>query len=338
MTASGTLILLDPHPRTEAMVYDADTAAGFARMGRVVTHFGSRAPDALVEPLLPDVTVIVGQTPMPKDRLDRAPKLRAIVNVKGNWEPNVDYAAAQARGIHVLSVAPAMAPAVAEYCLGQAIALARGLNRADTLFRSGREAYGISGNLAAYSLLGADVSILGYGNLGRALVPMLRPFGCRISVHDPWISDGFLRSEGVVPVDLEAALSSARFLFLLAGVTVGNEGGLDRTRLSLIPRDATVILASRAEIVDFGAFLELAAAGCFRAGVDVFPKEPVDAWDPVRGAPNILFSSHLAGGMELSYALLREMLLDDIGQIVRGLPPLRMQRADPNLAPMMRSR
>ncbi len=338
MTAVRPLILLDPFPRTETMVYSSDAAAALAGMGRVVAHFGSRAPDSLVESMLPEVAVIVGQTAMPKERLDRARKLRAILNVKGNWEPNVDYAAAQARGVHVLSAAPAMAPAVAEYCLGQAIALARGLNRADFLFRSGEEAYGIAGNAAAYSLFGSEVAILGYGNLGRALVPVLRPFGCRISVHDPWVSDGFLRTEGVAPVSLDAALSSSQFLFLLAGVTTENEGGLDGARLSRIRKDATVILASRAEIVDFGAFLELAAAGRFRAAVDVYPEEPVAAGDPVRVTPNVLFSSHLAGGTELSYGLIREMMLDDIGQILRGLPPLRMQRADPRLALMMRSK
>ncbi len=31
-------------------------------------------------------------------------------------------------------------------------------------------------------------------------------------------------------------------------------------------------------------------------------------------------------------------MLDDIGQILKGLPPLRMQRAEPTLAAKMRSR
>ena len=34
----------------------------------------------------------------------------------------------------------------------------------------------------------------------------------------------------------------------------------------------------------------------------------------------------------------RAMMLDDISQILRGLPPCRMQRADPDLAARMRSR
>ena len=32
------------------------------------------------------------------------------------------------------------------------------------------------------------------------------------------------------------------------------------------------------------------------------------------------------------------MMLDDIGQILKGFPPLRMQKADPKLAAKMRSR
>ncbi len=332
------LIFMDPFPRNEAMVYTPDCATALAEMGYVVAHWGSRAPDDLVEEYLGDMVVLIGQTAMPRDRLDRAPELRAILNVKANWEPNIDYAECHARGIHVLSAAPAMAPAVAEYCLGQAIMSLRGLHSADGLFRDGREAYGIGGNRRAKSLYGAEVALVGYGNLGRALAPLLRPFDVRLMVHDPWLSDGYLRAEGVEPVALETALAEADVLFLLAGVTSENEGFLGRDQLTTIREDASVILASRTEIVDFDAFLDLAATGAFRAVVDVFPEEPVPADSATRRTPNTIFSAHLAGGITASYARIREMMLDDIGQILKGLPPLRMQKADPQLAGMMRSK
>ncbi len=231
-----------------------------------------------------------------------------------------------------------MAPAVAEFCVGQAIMLARGLHRSDALFRAGQEAYGIGGNGAAYSLYESEVALLGYGNLGRALAPLLRPFGCRILVHDPWLSDGYLRSEGLEPVSLDEALARPQVLFLLAGVTSENEGFLGAEKLETIRQDASVILASRAEIVDFPVFLSMAAEGRFRAAVDVFPEEPVPAGDPIRNTPNVLFSAHLAGGIHPSYARIRAAMLDDIAQILKGLPPLRMQRAEPRLAALMRSR
>ena len=335
---SAPLIFLDPHPRTQEMVYTPECAEALARMGRVVAHWGSRAPGDLVEAHLGDMAVLVGQTDMPAERLARAPKLRAILNVKANWEPNIDYAGCAARGIHVLSAAPAMAPAVAEFCLGQAIALLRGLPAANTAFRAGREEYGIAGNRKARSLYGAEVALIGYGNLGRALAPLLRPFGVRLRVYDPWLSEGYLRAEGLEPVSLETALSGSDVLFLLAGVTDENEGALDRSRLGTVRPDASVILASRAEIVDFDAFVDLASQGAFRAAIDVFPEEPVPSDASLRSAPDILFSAHLAGGLEASYARIRAMMLDDIAQILRGLPPGRMQRAEPALAARMRSR
>lgn len=338
MIHAKPLILFDPFPRNEAMVFTPDVADELGRISTLVTHFGSRAPDELVESVLADVEIIVGQTAMGKDRLDRAPKLKAILNVKANWEPNIDYQECQRRGIHVLSAAPAMAPAVAEYCLGQAIALARGLPAADRLFREGSEKYGIGGNGRAYSLYDAEVGLIGYGNLGRALVPLLRPFGCRIAVHDPWLSDRYLETQGVVPASLEEVLTRSRFLFVLAGVTSENEGFLDREKLSLIPQDASVILGSRAEVVEFDAFVEMASEGRFRAAIDVYPQEPVPADAPCRAAPDILFSAHLAGGLNPSYARIRDMMMDDIRQILAGLPPLRMQKAEPRQAAMARSR
>jgi phosphoglycerate dehydrogenase-like enzyme len=335
---TSPLIFLDPFPRTESMVYTTDVAQRLGQLGNVVTHFGSRAPDSLVEKILPEVAVIVGQTAMPRARLDRAPQLRAIINVKANWEPNIDYAHAQALGVHVLSAAPAMAPAVAEYCLGQAISLGRGLLRGDRAFREGKEAYGIAGNKTAYSLFDAAVGMVGFGNLGRALLPLIKPFTADIAAHDPWLSDGYLASYGVVAQELEPLLRRSRFLFILAGVTSQNEGFLDAAKLKLLPHDASIVLASRAEVVDFAALLDLCGGGAVRAAIDVFPREPVDAGDAMRATPHVHFTAHLAGGMEASYRRIREMMVDDISQILAGHPPLRLQRAEPGQAAIMRSR
>ncbi|MGI9451393.1 MAG: NAD(P)-dependent oxidoreductase [Geminicoccaceae bacterium] len=338
MSDDHPLIFLDPYPRTEAMVFTEETAAELRSMGRVVSHFGSRAPDTLVEKILPKVQVIIGQTAMPKRRLEAAQKLRAIINVKANWEPNIDYAVAQARGIHVLSAAPAMAPAVAEAALGHAINLGRGTLQANEAFREGREAYGIRGNQNAYSLYNAEVGLVGYGNLAKALVPLLRPFGCRIRVYDPWLSDFFLDQEGVIAADLDSVLSNSRYLFILAGVTSENEGFLSRDRLETIRKDASVILISRAEIVDFDALLEFGQNRRFRLAVDVFPEEPVAPDADFRKYEKIQFTPHLAGGILDSYARIRAMMVDDIRQILRGHPPLILQRAVPSQAAIMRSR
>ncbi len=336
---SKPLIFLDPFPRTEAMVWTPDTRAAMEAMARVVPHFGSRAPDVLVEDILPEVAVIVGQTALPAERLARAPKLRAVLNVKANWEPTIDYAGAHARGIPVLSAAPAMAPAVAEAALGFAIALGRGVIQGDRAFRAGTERYGIAGNADAISLFDAPVGLIGFGNLGQALVPLLRPFGCRLAAHDPWLSPEHLARHGLEAKPLDDLLADSRYLFILAGVTAENEGFLGRERLARIRPDACVVLISRAEVVDFEAFLDFAQAGRFRAAVDVFPEEPVPAAAPFRSTHDrVLFSAHRAGGLEDSYRRIRAAMVEDVRQILAGRPPMAMQRAEPALAAISRSR
>jgi len=332
------LVLVDAFPRSKDMIFTPETEHALRGRVRLVEHYGARMPDAMVEAHLAEASIIVGQTPMDADRLNRARNLKAIINVKGNWEPNIDYREAQRLGIHVLSIAPVMAPAVAEMCLGMAISLGRGIVKNDQLFRSGMERYGIAGNAQALSLYEAPVGFIGYGNLGRALGPLLAPFSCSIRIYDPWLSKGYLAREGYTAATLDEVLQQSRYLFLLAGVHTENDGFLSRARLETIRPDACVVLASRAEIVDFDAFLDLAEQGRFRAAVDVFPQEPVDKASPMRERASIIFSSHLAGGMRASYQRIADSLAEEIPQILNDLPPLLLQRAEPRLAAMQTSR
>src|SRR3546814_15176589 len=89
---------------------------------------------------------------MPKERLVRAPRLRAIFNVETNFLPNVDYAHCFANGIHVLSPSAAFALRVAEAALGMAIEPARGITVEDRAFRAGVERYGLEGNVERFKV------------------------------------------------------------------------------------------------------------------------------------------------------------------------------------------
>jgi phosphoglycerate dehydrogenase-like enzyme len=335
---SRPTVLIDAFPRTKAMILSAEAEARLKQLARIIEHYDERMPDDIVEANLADVALIIGQTHMDAGRFERARNLKGIINVKGNWEPFVDYAEAARRGVPVYSIAPVMAPAVAEMCLGFAIDLGRNIRLNDVAFRKGEDRYGIRGNETAYSLYGARVALIGYGNLGRSLRPLLAPFGCDVMAHDPNLPAGYLAEQGCRAVGLDEALSTARYIFILAGVYAGQEGFLDRARLGLIRPDASVILASRAEVTEFDAFVEMAEAGRFRAAIDVFPEEPVPASAPVRRTQNILLSSHLAGGTYDSYRRISDLLIDEIPIILRGLPAQRLQRADPALASAGRSR
>ena len=246
------LVVLDPAPQGASVVLAPATRARLEEAFEVV-EVDSRAEPGRFDDLLPRAMAVVGQPDLPRERLERAERLRVVCNVEGNFFPNVDYATAHARGVRVLGCGPAYAQAVAEYSLGLALDLARGISREDRAFREGRERYTIGANHDAVLLRGSDVGFVGFGNLGRSLLALLHPFVATVRVFDPWLPDAVLREAGVVPASLEEVLHGSRFVFVLAAVTDENEHLLDGPRLDLLPVGARLVLVSRAAVVDFPA-------------------------------------------------------------------------------------
>jgi len=139
MSTSEPVILTDLHPRQIDVIFSPQDKARLEQLGRVVWHDGSPTPDPIVEQALPNAIAVVGQTPLPRERLDRSPNLRAVINVEGNFYPNIDYSECQRRNIPVLVVAPFFAQPVAEMALGLALAAARRITEADASIRRGDE-------------------------------------------------------------------------------------------------------------------------------------------------------------------------------------------------------
>jgi phosphoglycerate dehydrogenase-like enzyme len=275
---------------------------------------------------------------MSAERLERAPRLRAIVNVEGNFLPNVDYAAALDRGVHVLNASPAFALPVAEAALGMAIDVARGITPADRAMRAGTERYGLESNQDAFLVSGQPVGIVGFGDLGRELHRLLAPFACPTKVYDPWLPDLAIRHAGAEPAALDDLLASSRIVFVFAAVTSENEGFLGRAELARMRPGSALILMSRAGVVDFAALTDLVAAGRLRAATDVFPDEPVAPDDPVRALDGLLLSPHRAGGMPEAFLQIGRLAVADLELILRGLPPVACKRAERETAGRLRSR
>lgn len=290
-------------------------------------------PADAFETALPNAIAVVSGGWRYGSVLDEADKLRAILTVSGGWPPELDYARCFERGIRVLSAAPGFAGAVAELALGLALASSRDIASGDRAMRAGEEQWlSAADGLQTFLLSGKRVGLVGFGNIGRRLRVLLEPFGCELCAYDPWLTDAYLRHEGVEPASLDELLAGSRVIFVLATPTSENEALLSRERLELVAPDAVLVLVSRAHVVDFEALTELVVAGRFRCAIDVFPAEPFDPAHPIRGAAGVVLSPHRAGLVQEALWELGRMVVDDLEAIVRGLPPMRMQVAEPELA------
>jgi phosphoglycerate dehydrogenase-like enzyme len=332
------VVLLRPAPQTTERIFTADALRRLNERYTVID--GEADPsEAAIDACLPQVMAIIGQPDLPRERLERAPNLRAILNVEGNFFQNVDYDAAFERGVNVVACMPTYAQAVAEFSLGLAIDLARGITREDRAFREGREGYVFNSTQDSILLRGSEMGILGYGNIGRKLLPLLEPFRpATVRCYDPWLPDAVIREAGMVPASLEEVLSGSTFLFVLATVTDESRHLLNAENMKLIPPAARVILSSRAAVVDFETMVRYVAEGRFLAATDVWPDEPAPADHPARSVDGMVLQAHRAGGIPEAFDAIGEMVLDDLALIEQGLPPVRNQMAVRELVTRYRSK
>ena len=335
---SAPLILIDPYPRGLDHICDVQTRRRLEALGVLVLSEGAPMSDELIERHLPETTLIIGQTSMPRARLDRAPKLKAIINVETNFLPNIDYVRCQELGIHVLTPSSSFAQAVAESSLAMAIDLCRGITRSDREFRRGVETYGLGSNTRSFMFTGASVGIIGFGDLGRTLRELIRPFRNPVAVYDPWLPDELIRGRDAEPMGLDELLRTSRVVFVFASVTTQNLNFIGRREFELLQPGSAFLLMSRAAVVDFDEFVRQVDTGRILGATDVFPEEPAPSNHPIRGVDDMLLSAHRTGGMKEALYNIGRMTVADSELILRGLPPQLCRRADPAVATLLRSK
>jgi len=329
-------VIYDPEPRSTAEIFSAEEMAGFRARHQVIEWQGQDR-QAFYAQHLPHADVLISQQEMDRHRLDLAPNLKVIFNVETNFLPNIDYEECFRRGIHVLAPGAVFALPVAEMALGMAISLARNIHGEHAAFQNGTEKWLFDGNATSELLTGSTVGIIGYGDLGRSLHRLLTPFGVRLQVFDPWIPAGQLQRLGVEPASFRQVMEENRFVFVMAAITTENAHMINAEALSWMQPLANLLILSRAAAADFQALAEAASAVRIRVATDVFPVEPLPADDPLRAVPNILFSPHRAGALTFALREIGTRVLEDLGQIERGLAPVSCRRAERETVARFRS-
>lgn len=331
------LVISAPEPRTLDLIFTPDALENLRAKYQIIETNAENISE-LGDDILSQARYILGQPPLSHDMLDRMPQLRCILNVESNLMNNMPYDVLFRRGIHVVTTGQVFAQPVAEMGLAMALNLARGIVDADLDFRNGTEKWGGDGNQTARLLSGADIGIIGFGDLGRALNRVLSGFRTKTKVFDPWMPASVLQENDVQPASLEEVLTTSDFIFVVASVTSENKGFLNAACFANMRKGAAFILLSRADVVDFEALMNAVSSGHIFAASDVFPDEPLPQNHPVRGMNGFLRSAHRAGALDSAFKKMGDMVLEDMDLMDRNLPPMRCKRAERETVSRMRSK
>lgn len=284
------------------------------------TYSWTRSSDRLVTPelrrLLAESEGLITTWDSPSfgsDLLEIAPRMRVIAHcggeVKARFEPSLFDA------LTVTNSPLPMARSTAE--LGAAFLLycARNVDfYREALRQPGDHIYAQRhdrGSLAE-TLAGREVSMIGFGRVGRALVELLRGFAIRWRVYDPYLELSVAQLYSLRQDSLESVLTHGDLLVLTAALTPETLNLLDGEKLRLLPDGAVIINVARGGLIELNALTSEVATGRLRCALDVTdPLEPLPDDHPLRSMPGAIITPHIAAsGRDVRRAIAHTVLSD----------------------------
>ncbi|NUR52083.1 MAG: hydroxyacid dehydrogenase [Hamadaea sp.] len=256
------------------------------------------------------------------ERLDAAPKLRAVLHCAGSVRSLVSDEVWN-RGILVTSGAEANATPVAEFTLAAIIfagkkahvlAAEARANRADWYSVAARE---------DLSNFGRTIGVLGFSRIGRRVVERLQTLDtAEVLVTDPYADAASVTAAGGRLVDLDELLTRSEILSLHLPELPQTRNAIGVRELALLPDGATVINTARGGVIDHAALERECATGRLNAILDVTEPEPLPEDSLLYQLPNVMITPHIAGSLGSETRRMSAQALDELERFIAGEPPI----------------
>ena len=297
---------------------------GYAKAGMDGLKEYQGEADAIVD-FVGEAEVMVTQlAPLSAAMMDRLPHLKLVAVSRGG-PVNIDMTAARAHGIRVCNTPGRNASAVAEFAIGAILAETR-------LIRAGHEALRAGnwrGDLYRADRTGRELSemtvgVIGYGQIGTRVVKLLKAFGCRILVADPYVQlSATDRADGIEHVGLEQLLGTADVITLHSRVTAETTGFIGAAQFAAMKPGTIFVNTARGPMVDYDALYEALMSGHLGgAMLETFAIEPVPAEWPLLQLPNVTITPHIAGASVKTITTAAVGAAEEVRRYLAGEPPL----------------
>ncbi|HZO94473.1 MAG TPA: D-2-hydroxyacid dehydrogenase [Candidatus Baltobacteraceae bacterium] len=222
-----------------------------------------------------------------------APRMRWLQLVTMGYDKVEAHGAP--RGVLVTNAGDAYAPTVAEHAVASALALLRRIPEA--VRRAERRDWAQAAVAPSVGTLnGATVTVLGFGNIGRAVAERVRAFDARVVAVTRSGTPDPLAHETHAIGALHDVLSRTDALIVAVPLNGETRALVGAAALAALPAHAIVVNVARGAVIDQRALAAALRDGRLGgAALDVVDPEPLPADDPLWNAPNVLITPHVAG-------------------------------------------
>ncbi|MFO1019877.1 MAG: NAD(P)-dependent oxidoreductase [Planctomycetales bacterium] len=166
------------------------------------------------------------------------------------------------------------------------------------------------------------VGVVGFGQIGKEVVNRLRPFKCKILVHDPVVPPAAIEQAGGKSVDLNTLYAASDAVTLHCPSLPQTRGMINRDSLSQMKPGAIFLNLARGDLVisdDLVAALQSGHVSA--AALDVFNPEPIPVDHPIRKMPNVVIAAHISSASPRAVTTLRETAAQLAAMVLKGEAP-----------------
>jgi D-3-phosphoglycerate dehydrogenase / 2-oxoglutarate reductase len=296
---------------------------GYAKAGMDGLKEYMGDPDEVVSFIGSAPIAVTQLAPFSAAMLDQMPKLKLIAVSRGG-PVNIDMKAAKERGVRVVNTPGRNASAVAEFTIGALLAETRLITRGHESLRRGEW----RGDLYRADITGPELSemtvgVVGYGQVGSRVVRLLKAFGCKILVADPYVQlDPADLEDGVEKASFEDILEKADVVSLHARVTAETSGMMNTETFARMKKGSYFVNTARGPLCDYSALTEALESGHLRgAAIETFGIEPVPPDWPLLSMPNVTLTPHIAGASVKTIKIAAEAAAEEVRRFLAGEPP-----------------
>jgi len=169
------------------------------------------------------------------------------------------------------------------------------------------------------NLLGARVTIVGGGGIAVALIRLLQPFSCHITVVRHSVTDMDGVDQVVSAQSLIDALVGADVVVLALSLTPETQGLLSRAEFELMEPHAWVINVARGKhIVTDDLVWALTNNKIGGAALDVTDPEPLPVGHPLWSEPHCIITPHTGNTPEMAQPLLAQRISANVALYMKG--------------------
>jgi phosphoglycerate dehydrogenase-like enzyme len=263
-----------------------------------------------------------GTPPLPLgDWSPEASPLRLVAHTAGTVKQLLPPQALE-RGLLVAHANESLAESVAEFTIG-AILMAR--RQAFAAFARMRRGETHLDPLASRELRGSSVGIIGASAIGRRVLALLRPFGPRLLLADPYCPPEQAAALGAELLPLHDLLAQSDIVSLHAPVTRETLGMLGAREFAAMRDGSLFVNTARGRLIDADALLRELHSGRIGALLDVTdPTEPLPPDSPFLQLDNCVVLPHIAAISLEARQRQGEYTVDDVLRYLGG-EPLRFQ-------------